>query len=161
MHATGHRWKACQHTVTGPVTAMSTAFALEARRPVVVPGRDTYWRLFPSGAKRNEGTAIRLPSRREVLCPSPGACPTQGDDPLNWRTRNHTQAGKTPRRTSPQKGTRDSRPQRRPLELAVKLPFIRIGAGTHLLVFRLTRKWSLVLGIDQSVRDVSRDITGR
>lgn len=153
MHATGHRWKACQHTVTGPVTAMSTAFALEARRPVVVPGRDTYWRLFPSGAKRNEGTAIRLPSRREVLCPSPGACPTQGDDPLNWRTRNHTQAGQRPRRPSPEKGTRVSRPQRRAAELLLSFPFIRIGAGSFSVVLRLNRRYSVVIAFKQLHRD--------
>lgn len=126
-----------------------------------MPGREIDWRLFPSGAKRNEGTALSLPAVRRSIAFALPDCPTQGDAPLNWRRRNHTQAGKMPGCPSPQKGTRDSRPQRRPLEMIVNLPFIRIGAGTHLLVFRLTRKWSLVLGIDQSVRDVSRDITGR
>lgn len=159
MHATGHRWKACQHTVTGPVTAMSTAFALEARRPVVVPGRRTYWRLFPSGAKRNEGTAIRLPSRSEVLCPTPGASQSKRMNPLNLRLPDHTQARTAPRRMSPQKGTRVSRPPRKLLEFSMKEHVAGSGVQTFGVRLFFTRRRYLYVIVKKADRDAGGPFT--
>lgn len=74
---------------------MSTAFALEVRRPVVVPGREIDWRLFPSGAKRNEGTAIALPAVRRSFSQHPWCAALESDPPLNPRGPSHTQAPRT------------------------------------------------------------------
>jgi hypothetical protein len=140
---------------------MSTAFALEARRPVVVPGREIDWRLFPSGAKRNEGTAIALPSRSEVLCPTSLAWPLERMNPLSWPRPNHTQAGKTPRRMSPHEGTKDTRPRRRAAEILLCVPFIYMGAGTRTVIIPLSRRWSLYIGMRQIHQDAGGVFTER
>lgn len=159
MHATGHPGETCPDTVTGPVTAMSTAFALEARRPVVVPGREIDWRLFPSGAERNEGTAIRLPSRREVLLPTPGASQSNRRNPLTLRPGDHTQASNDDPWPLTQEVPRASRPPRTRPRFCVKFPFICMNAGTRYLVVRISRRWAFYVIVSDFDRDAGASFT--
>lgn len=92
-----------------------------------MPGREIDWRLFPSGAKRNEGTAIRLPAVRRSFSLALPALPLKPETPSTWPSRNHTQVGRVREATLAAQVPRASRPQRPLLEFFVKTS----EAGTH------------------------------